>query len=541
MKRNRDDLRDFFLGCRNPLIVDSKRGPVLVSCGKCGECLRRKSSRNTINGIIESQGSAYCFFVTLTYNDVNLPIVRLFKNDYRDGVIDCVDWTVRRVHPRNKKSKLKKSSSYGNKLFEIYSSFGDPLFKDFYRKSHKKSKYFKPRRYKYISVLRKSDLQKFIKRLRFSIAKRYDAELRYFACGEYGPKHFRPHYHLLLFFDEPRLLTELQDLVNTCWQFGASYCEPSFNRNGVASYAAGYLSDFASLPSFLKHKSVAPFILHSLYFGKKYYKDVFPYIKAFDKYPFEHFTVSTDFGICSVSLQSSIKSYLFPRCYDYVDKISRVNSKLYSLIRLKIGDPSVAEYYGLLPFSEFSLRSEFVRTDFFKIYNLFPYLSSKYGTTHCFNLARYYLLSESSYHYLLDIPDDLNYNQYECARDDIDDLHIRYLLKVYTAIRLSKLAYDNSRLLDLSFVDYLFKLIDFYYQLEQYRLSNQYNLQNDYNVRYDSDDYTLFYYLNGDVDYEDLFSNSDIINQFKTDSSIELAERRKHKELNDENDIFVLL
>lgn len=541
MKKNKDNLRDFFLGCRNPRVVDSKRGPVLVSCGKCGECLRRKSSRNTINGIIESQGSAYCFFITLTYNDINLPIVRLFKNDHRDNVIDCVDWTSRRVHPRNKKSKLKKSPTYGNKIFEINTSFDDVLFKDFYKKSHKKSNYYRARSYKYISVLRKSDLQKFVKRLRFSVAQMYDAEIRYFACGEYGPRHFRPHYHILLFFDEPRLLTELQGFVNKCWQFGISYCEPSLNRNGVASYAAGYLSDFAVLPSFFKNKSVAPFITHSLYFGKKYYKYVFPYIKAFDKYPFEPFTISTDFGICSVSLQSSIKSYLFPRCYDYVNKISRVNSKLYSLIRFKIGDPSVVEYHRLSLFSEFSLRSEFVRTDFFKIYNLFPYLSSKYGISHCFNLARYYLLSESPFHYLLDIPDDLDFNQYECVRNDIDDLHIRYFLKVYTAIRLSKLAYDNSRLLDLSFVDYLFKLIDFYYQLEQYRLFTQYNLQNDYNMRYDSDDYTLFYYLNGGVDYEDLFSNSEIINQFKIDSSIELAERRKHKELNDENDIFVLL
>lgn len=39
-------------------------------------------------------------------------------------------------------------------------------------------------------------LQLFLKRLR---KKYYDERIRFFACGEYGSKKFRPHYHLLLF------------------------------------------------------------------------------------------------------------------------------------------------------------------------------------------------------------------------------------------------------------------------------------------------------------------------------------------------------
>lgn len=46
-------------------------------------------------------------------------------------------------------------------------------------------------------TLRKKDLQKFFKRLR----KRTGAKLRYYAVGEYGTKHKRPHYHLILFSD----------------------------------------------------------------------------------------------------------------------------------------------------------------------------------------------------------------------------------------------------------------------------------------------------------------------------------------------------
>lgn len=46
----------------------------------------------------------------------------------------------------------------------------------------------------------KSDLQKFIKRLREKESRSDDGRaIRYFACGEYGDKSNRPHYHCLLF------------------------------------------------------------------------------------------------------------------------------------------------------------------------------------------------------------------------------------------------------------------------------------------------------------------------------------------------------
>lgn len=44
--------------------------------------------------------------------------------------------------------------------------------------------------------LDKTDLQKFWKRLRKKFSEK---ELRYFACGEYGSKTFRPHYHAIVF------------------------------------------------------------------------------------------------------------------------------------------------------------------------------------------------------------------------------------------------------------------------------------------------------------------------------------------------------
>lgn len=46
--------------------------------------------------------------------------------------------------------------------------------------------------------LKKEDLQKFMKRLRKSLEPT-GRKIRYFACGEYGDKTERPHYHLIIF------------------------------------------------------------------------------------------------------------------------------------------------------------------------------------------------------------------------------------------------------------------------------------------------------------------------------------------------------
>ena len=52
---------------------------------------------------------------------------------------------------------------------------------------------------KYKSLVKK-ELQDFFKRLR----KKYGEGIRYYACGEYGPKGKRPHYHAIIFGWKPK-------------------------------------------------------------------------------------------------------------------------------------------------------------------------------------------------------------------------------------------------------------------------------------------------------------------------------------------------
>lgn len=68
-----------------------------------------------------------------------------------------------------------------------------------------------------IPVLLKSDVQKFLKRLR----KRFNHfRIRYFLCGEYGGLTRRPHYHILLFSTKK---LEYEDVRDT-WQLGNVKC-----------------------------------------------------------------------------------------------------------------------------------------------------------------------------------------------------------------------------------------------------------------------------------------------------------------------------
>ena len=76
------------------------------------------------------------------------------------------------------------------------------------------------------------DLQSFLKRLR----RRLEYKIRYFACGEYGDKFGRAHYHLIIF----GLKFEDYFKVYDAWQMGRVECEkPNLE---AFKYVAGYVN-----------------------------------------------------------------------------------------------------------------------------------------------------------------------------------------------------------------------------------------------------------------------------------------------------------
>jgi hypothetical protein len=133
-------------------ITDPERQIIKVPCGQCAHCRAEKARQWAFRSICESSLYDDNCFITLTYNDKNIP--HPFKNR------DC------------------------KKCIDIRQKGQDKIIEPCKKKG----------------TLCHYDFQLFFKRLR----KKYGKEIRYYMCGEYGKKLLRPHYHILLFnFDFP--------------------------------------------------------------------------------------------------------------------------------------------------------------------------------------------------------------------------------------------------------------------------------------------------------------------------------------------------
>lgn len=67
-------------------------------------------------------------------------------------------------------------------------------------------------------TLVKDDFQRFMKRLRKKQSQLSNEKIKYYACGEYGPKTGRPHYHLIIFNLLPHL--SMDGVMADIWQNG---------------------------------------------------------------------------------------------------------------------------------------------------------------------------------------------------------------------------------------------------------------------------------------------------------------------------------
>lgn len=145
-----------------------------------------------------------------------------------------------------------------------------------------------------IECLCKRDVQNFLKRLRNLFSNKQPlktytmseghkvctssrfvgeegATFRYCVAGEYGPRSFRPHYHLLLFFDSAVCSSHLNEMVSACWCLDRRHSfSLSFGRFDIqyvvstaARYVASYVNSFSYLPPILQTKRLRPFFLAS--------------------------------------------------------------------------------------------------------------------------------------------------------------------------------------------------------------------------------------------------------------------------------------
>lgn len=305
------------INCLHPVTVSTPHGPIKVPCGKCSVCLNRKSSQLTNQCLIESKSHKYTFFVTLTYADDFLPVCRVVK---RSGYYHFVDYSLRNT-----------IGSLGIDDTPVMATvpctrFDDDFFIDYYRKLS-----LPKEMYGCIPYLSRRDLQLFLKRLRKNISKIFsdNAQIRYFACGEYGPVHFRPHFHLLFFFDSYSLSLKMRDLILASWSFGRIDCQLS--KGGCGNYCSKYINGVSHLSAIQRLKNFKPFATHSRHFAISFFQNE---TKKIDEVTFTNFigkTLSSTNKIIDIYPWMAFENTLFPRCYGYGQSDSLCRHFVYTL------------------------------------------------------------------------------------------------------------------------------------------------------------------------------------------------------------------
>ena len=88
-----------FVKCFNPLVLRDPRGyPYQVPCGKCIACQNNKRSSLSLKLRLEEYTSKYCYFLTLTYDDDNLPLFSIGTDSLCKDFVRIYPYTERLRH-----------------------------------------------------------------------------------------------------------------------------------------------------------------------------------------------------------------------------------------------------------------------------------------------------------------------------------------------------------------------------------------------------------------------------------------------------------
>ena len=250
---------------------------IAVDCGQCDYCIHKKAKKASMR--VKTAGSSfkYSYFVTLTYNNEHLPLMncKVLHSDYDDALGISGDIHFGDEHHQYipvSEYKCDDNSMLRHIFFEQvqgtvpfdreikeYVPVKDNWFlsmdaiRSFIIKTQAVDKTDYPVSTQYgrdnlIPFLNYVDVQNYIKRLRkhlFLILGSYET-LHFYAVGEYGPVHFRPHYHLLLFTNSDKVAEVLRYCHDKSWKLGRSDFQRS--AGGAGSYVASYVNSLCASP-----------------------------------------------------------------------------------------------------------------------------------------------------------------------------------------------------------------------------------------------------------------------------------------------------
>ena len=384
----------YFNKCENPRIVQNKYTGdyVKVDCGECPYCLIKKTDRATQKCDFVKFNHKYCYFVTLTYNSQYVPKMSLTQiNDYMTEWLPvrppksigtqlaarmAVDSRVNKKVPDFVSAKVNRPYMLEHlHLLEVdrykalalrypnfISKFRPYILRSIPRKSslHRfKDEYFEeliwmlpelaeslkkknntdangafPQFKGLLKYVNFRDYQLFAKRLRKYLSKKIGEyeKIHSYVVSEYSPKTFRPHFHILFFFDSDEVAQNIRQAVYQSWKLGR--VDTQLARDNANSYVANYLNSVVSVPFVYKaKKSFRPRSRFSNLFG---YEEVRKGIeKASDK------RSALFNGVPYISNQKFVRyipcgshiNRLFPRFTYYDGTFLRRSEQIYSVVQ----------------------------------------------------------------------------------------------------------------------------------------------------------------------------------------------------------------
>lgn len=490
-----------FAQCLNPqtILNPYTKDWITVPCGHCRQCMMNKSNRLAFQCTLEGLSNKYGLFITLTYDEKHLPRLRIVRDEdtfYED---------------------LNKKNYYF-----IDSESSEVVFTQTLSDSELETLFSKVNTYDNIPYLRKSDLQNWFKRLRKAISKFTSSKVRYFACGEYGPLHLRPHYHILLWFDDKEIFKVCDELIYKTWRYGRIDCQ--LTQGKASNYVASYVNSNCALPSFYQFSSIRPFSTHSRFLGQRIL--ALSREKVYATSPDEFINVGFPINgtYTSFRLWLSCYSVFYPKCKGFFAKSP------YEL------------YYS---------------------YTIYELAKKRYPTAdNCFKLAQaiYEHLSYTQQYTpeLRKFPNEVDtrfYNyfaEYVVNPDSVSDEDIdRQVRNIYKDLLNSRhfLTFVCNSSTDYQFrMNQIYKITDFYNYLRHEQLIKFYEQQELYFSidLSDTDDIVFFYDNFPDsnnfgkslTNPPKSLSNNWLYKQFSSKASIDFRRRTKHKELNDANNML---
>lgn len=384
----------YFNKCENPRIIQNKYTGdfVKVDCGVCPYCLIKKSDRATQKCDFVKFNHKYCYFVTLTYNTQYVPKMSLTQiNDYMTEWLPVrppksvgaqlvarmvVDSRVNKEIPDFMLAKVNRPymlehlhlieadryKALALRCPNFISKFRPYILRSIPRKSSLqrfKDEYFEELVWmlpelaeslkkknntdangafpqfkgllKYVNV---RDYQLFAKRLRKYLSKKIGVyeKIHSYVVSEYSPKTFRPHFHILFFFDSDEIAQNFRQAVYQSWKLGR--VDTQLARDNANSYVANYLNSVVSVPFVYKaKKSIRPRSRFSNLFG---YEEVRKGVeKASDK------RSALFNGVPYISNQKFVRyipsgshiDRLFPRFTHYDGAFLRRSEQIYSVVQ----------------------------------------------------------------------------------------------------------------------------------------------------------------------------------------------------------------